>query len=228
LVGKAKKGGRRVKKLFFLGLVVSLALSLSSAAHANMLLNAGFESGGVCGVWPDSRFGAAVIDNWTTTGIDGYYTNEFNHTAGGARSAKIWDDASVIHQDVAVDAGTAYAFKAYMYTALGDNLKAGWNGITKVEWYNGVNKLSTDEIGRYYPLVDVTGAWKYVAGTLTAPSTATTARVIGTLVDVGGTYGGAMSWDDLDVAAVPEPVSLFLLGPGLVGLFGLTKKESKK
>jgi hypothetical protein len=218
-----------MKRLSLIGiLVLSAALVwLPAVAQANILTNPDFESGTLGQFDNDTN---TKIDGWTTFGTSGWYHTDYNHTAGGSRAIKIWWDDTAAYQDFSATAGTSYDFSGYAYSPSGDYLTSGWNGLLKVEWFSGDTKLGENEIGRFIGGTDPADTWKYLSSSYSAPSGVDTARVVMTIINTDPTWtqphSGSVGWDDISAASpIPEPTSLILLGSGLVGLFGISRRK---
>lgn len=201
-------------------ILVSLAVLLvPSIASANMLVNPGFESDGEQGhVTGWSNEGPV---GWGGTNIGGS-TERKNSGSWSAKNA--WDGCR--WQDVSVTGGEGYQLSGWVYIPSG-TAGTTWGSFIGVKWYNASG--------------DFVGSWEKgdfssytrdqfnqgTSGILTAPLDAVTAKVN------FGTWCGDPSvgpihptyFDDFDFSPIPEPASLVLLGTGLVGLVGLTKKR---
>jgi hypothetical protein len=195
-----------MKKLMVI-LCVSVVLC-GTAQAANLLLNADFETNG--------GFGGTTADNWTETGplysdplqnavgIEGWA----NHGGGWGVAFYWWiGPESGIHQDVAVTAGQEYEFKGWML----DDAAAVTTSVytMTIEWYQGTNLLgsTSEDISS-----QLTNTWKELGLTGTALTGSDMARVI---VSASGMVSGeTLKFDDASFVAVPEPVTMTILGLG--------------
>lgn len=195
-------------KNFYLATIVLIAamlLALPATAQANLLNNPGFESG--LDWWAIN--GDANVETWAArTGVNGGGT----HPSG-------WGDTGTgeILQDVAVTAGTTYDYTVYAKRDPGDLVGSFY---MKLYWYQGDTPLSTDS--QAITLSSDEFALKNLSAT--APVNASKVKVaFGSI-----TASQAGKFDDADFSPIPEPTSMLLLGSGLLGLFGLSRKKSVK
>jgi hypothetical protein len=209
-----EKGGEMsMKKLLIL--VVALLLVSPAVAHANLLVNPGFESTGEQG--------------HTTGWYVDYGSNIFgaeDNPLSGSWNARNYNDGGMA-QDVAVTAGEAYQLTgwAYIPTGTGGSPWGTYIGV-KFKRANGSTTASWEkadfasEPRDQYNMAD--------SGLLVAPEDAVTATVrFGTWASDPYLPVAPTDFDDFAFEAIPEPSSLMLLLTGITGIFGLGLKKRK-
>lgn len=189
----------KLEKVVFLAVSLIL-ISLSSVAEANLLANPGFEEGN--GGW----FGATTIPGWTIWGQSGWHHSDYNHTTGGSKAIKTWWSNTGIFQDFQAASNTAYNISGFAYSPTSDKAK-GWDGLLKVEWFNGAAKVGEEDIGRFLgDGVDSYNVWKGISKSVVSPAGINAGRIVTYLVDNGRPQkGGAVGWDDISVTSSYSP-----------------------
>jgi len=210
-----------VKKMGRLVALVSLVVLLvPGVASANLLVNGDFE----ISVDGDHTTGwsATEPDCWNASNQVGVQDNP----QSGAWNLHNYNDGGM-KQEVNITGGESYRLTGYAWVPSG-SVETSWgsyigvkflraNGSTALTKTINMKALTRDQ----YNLGDT--------GVLVAPTAAVKARIM------FGTYGslpdyavpGESDFDNFnfDVAAVPEPASLLLLGSGLIGLVGFKRKK---
>jgi hypothetical protein len=202
-----------MKKILIL--VVALLLISPAVAHANLLVNPGFEETGEDG----------HMTGWDVDYNDNIYGADDNPNTGSWH-ARNYNDGGMM-QEVAVTPGTPYQLTGWAYIPTGTG-GSPWgsyigvkfkraNGSTTLAWEKGdLADLTRDQ----YNLAD--------SGTLIAPEDAVTALVrFGTWSSDPWEPVSPTDFDDFSFEAVPEPSSIMMLLTGLTGLFGLGLKRKK-
>jgi hypothetical protein len=197
-------------------IAVAVALMMASTAHANLIVNGGFESPALSsGSW--SVFSS--IPGWTSTMGDGIEIQ--NHAAGnpfeGNQHVELdSNNNSNMIQTVATTAGASYNL-SFAYSPR-PGISANSNGI---EVFFGGNLLDT-----------ITGNggnatnWSIFNYLVTANGSSSTVEF--RAAGISDSLGGYLDDVQLNSSVVPEPATLTLFGIGL-SLAGLAKlRRSKK
>lgn len=212
---------KRMNAIAFL--IATLACAWTIPVSANLLSNAGFESGS------QGQFGSTPIPGWTTWGTDGWHHGDYNHTLSGSLAVKTWSDGSGLYQDFAAIAGTSYDISSSAFAPSNDPLR-GWNGVLKIDWFGSGSFLASQDIGNFFgDEVDPFDTWKTISGTAIAPIGADQGRLTMVLSrNSNPTTNGALGWDDVSVelTQVPEPSSVVLMGLGLVSVLGAAYRRT--
>lgn len=199
-----------MKKLYLIGLALIAAMVIPSTVQAVPLTNPGFDAD----------------TNMPPTGwsVAGSYGGEVQSPAWARSSAnvlKYWSSAGETYtfQDFSVVGNTPYIANIWAYAATGD-VPENLEGYLKIEFpgYGTVGESAHFD-------GSTLDTWTQLTATATAPSAATTGRIVIVFGDLGDPNSGAIGFDDADVTAIPEPASLLLLGSGLVGLFSIARRK---
>lgn len=209
--------------------ILGIALiSMQAQASANLITDPGLENGGSA---------IAIKENtvdWTWSGGvngDSYYSPDVARS--GARSAKvaIWGgsntDYAYFVKDVTGLEAKPYQFSAYFLRNSADDLKAGSKGQLQLKWWNASNSVLRQDNSVDFDTSYAADTWNLIS--LTSPVAPAGAVKLSAVVALTTTSGyapnSAFFVDDMDLQAVPEPMSLLLFGGGLAGLAGLVRKK---
>ena len=206
---KKTKGDRNMKKatLIILVLLIIGLVSLPSIAQANLLSNGDFETAGPAG-WYSGGTGSSG-GQW--------YWDHDSKSPTHCVAAGFWgaDNTGYWGQNVSgISEGLAYDFTAWSKT------EDGFIGdvYLKTEFMNVDDTVLRTDVAlgtvstTYSQLQLITG---------TAPTGTTQANF---LMYAEGSLNSAI-FDDANADVVPEPASLMLLGSGLLGLFGISRRK---
>ena len=201
-----------------------LALALCPLGlHAQLINNGGLEGG------TQGQFGSASIPNWTTFGTEGWHHSDPGGFHGGSLAVKVWHENTGLYQDFAATPGSSYNVSAFALSAINDGL-SGWDGVLRLEWYQGNTLLGSQEIDRFVGGTDPLGSWVQLSGLGTALAGTDKGRIVMGLTSVGtGSHTGSLNFDDASVtlSQVPEPSSIAMMGLGLTAVLGAVFRRRK-
>lgn len=201
-----------MNRLFLL--LAALLIVTPAVASANLLSDAGFEGAGA-GPW----------GGWQNTNV----TRDFDATSQvrtGSEALGITWTASIpayngggADQNIAVTAGQLWNAEAYAKVT---NAIENGDAYLETKFYNSswVQQGSDLQSAKLSAVTD----WTKLTNSGIVPATAVTAQYRLVAFTWGDSADGAVYFDDAN-AAIPEPTSMLLLGSGLIGLLGLSRKK---
>ena len=207
------------KLIAVLSLVVLL---IPGVANANLLVNGSFETS----VDGDNTYG------WSSTAPDAWnpinQAGVLDNPQSGSWNLRNFNDGGM-KQEVVVTPGQAYRLTGYAWVPSG-SVATAWGSYIQLKFLTSTGGTVTGPTGSKTIDMKAKTRDQYNlgdTGEMVAPVNAAKARIM------FGTYAaapdylvpGISDYDNFDFSPVPEPTSLLLLGSGLVGLFGLTKKK---
>ena len=174
---------------------------MAGVAHANLLVNGGFEDEGSTSGTASNWSGGYGYASWSAmSGEDGVFFG-----AGNSSVSMYQESISVVGSEVY--AGGMYFHSLNGYTNQATSLS--------IDWFNSsFGALGGTVSTSFVCTADM--AWNYYAVTGAAPASAAYATF--TVTALNNTQAsGALAMDDADFLAVPEPASALLFGLSSLG-----------
>ncbi|MDP2943473.1 MAG: PEP-CTERM sorting domain-containing protein, partial [Candidatus Omnitrophota bacterium] len=201
-------------------------------ASANLLTDAGFDTQSVSELsWSTSPW-------WGGNGAAG----------GSASGGGVWITGAKANSPTHSSTLYLYGTDAYAWAVVGQTISSGIVGgasytasakllrdaslasseaLFKIEWLNaGGTTLSTSTGTVKFNDTYTANVWNSVSENFTANPSAVGAKYeIVFSRDAAGNDPGDIWADDSNFDVIPEPTSMILLGSGLLGLFGISRKK---
>lgn len=217
-----------MSKFLLATLILLLAFGTSSTAQANLLVNPDFENGTVGSEPPGWRFigtrGPTITSAFTSDVNPQSRTRNCRVIAPGLG----WSGG--MDQDVSVTPGQQYRLTGYAYVPNGTGI-GNWSASIQLLFIRFIDGTGYVTGSRYFDMKALPRDQYNLADTgwITAPSDTEIARIyFGTFAIWDEQPVSPVDFDNFDFSPIPEPASLILLGSGLIGLVGFTRKRAIK
>ena len=206
----------KLSSLYILAALVLVGNGAGELKATNLIVNGSFETPNVGTNWANFANGAVL--GWNdTSGSDGIEI-DYSPVIGGPAydgNQSLEVDATTFDTVSQTVNGLTVGQKYLLFWAYGDRPTSG---PQQLDAYFGGNLVTIDADT---PATDGNSSLVWFPQSFTITATSTSEVLSFAAVDVGGlpSYGNEI--DAVSLGEIPEPATLLLLAPGLIGLLGL-------
>ncbi len=171
----------------------------------SLLVNGGFEAGSA------GQLGDMWPDGWTGYGPSGWHHGDAGRVQE-TMAIKMWWNDIWQWQDFDATAGVEYFASIDVMNSTIET--SGWDGIVKLEWWDGDWVLIHETIvARYDAQTDAVDEWVTISGSDVAPEGVVTGRYTISLIDWFEGVGGALNFDEAWLGTSPPALPNAARGP---------------